>query len=317
MKILVTIFCLMAANFVFATGYVTSFPLTESPISEGGVWTNGFTTGLDWSDVHTTTGFAFGTQSGSGGVNDTTAVVAGDYGSGDQVAQAVVHIATRDNIDYEEVELRLKTKITGHSITGYEILFSVNADDPYVQIARWNGPFANYDELNNGVDPPIIQDGDVVKAVYHAGTITAYVNGVQACIAGDSTYTTGQPGIGSYLQTGTHPDHYGFSSFVASDGSDPFIVTQPSSQSVTVGANATFTVAAGGFSTLSYQWKFNGSNVGSNSSNYTRSNCQLSDDGGTVTCVVTDTAGNVTTSSVTLSVTGGTPAAFFPMTFRR
>src|SRR5450432_4364789 len=42
--------------------YTTNFPLTEKPISEGGVWTNGGSVGLDWTDVQTTSGLAFATQ---------------------------------------------------------------------------------------------------------------------------------------------------------------------------------------------------------------------------------------------------------------
>jgi hypothetical protein len=33
--------------------YSTTFPLTENPISEGGSWTNGGATGLDWANVQT------------------------------------------------------------------------------------------------------------------------------------------------------------------------------------------------------------------------------------------------------------------------
>jgi hypothetical protein len=39
-------------------------------------------------------------------------------------------------------------------------------------------------------------------------------------------------------------------------------LTQPASQTVTIGASASFTVAAGGTPTLSYQWQFNGTNIG-------------------------------------------------------
>src|SRR5215813_11451279 len=41
--------------------YSTTFPLTENPISEGGSWTNGGATGLDWANVQTTPGLSFGT----------------------------------------------------------------------------------------------------------------------------------------------------------------------------------------------------------------------------------------------------------------
>src|SRR4029077_21073039 len=50
-------------------------------------------------------------------------------------------------------------------------------------------------------------------------TITAYINGVQKLQVVDSTYSSGNPGIGAFLQnaTGVNGD-YGFTSFTASDG---------------------------------------------------------------------------------------------------
>jgi len=44
--------------------YSTNFPRAESPISEGGKWYNGQTNGLDWANVRTSPGFAFGTEIG-------------------------------------------------------------------------------------------------------------------------------------------------------------------------------------------------------------------------------------------------------------
>ena len=44
--------------------YTTNFPLTENPISEGGKWINGKKDGVDWTDVRTTPGLAFGTEIG-------------------------------------------------------------------------------------------------------------------------------------------------------------------------------------------------------------------------------------------------------------
>ena len=45
--------------------YTTNFPLTANPISEGGAWLSGKAAGLDWTDVRTTPGKAFGTQDGT------------------------------------------------------------------------------------------------------------------------------------------------------------------------------------------------------------------------------------------------------------
>lgn len=83
---------------------------------------------------------------------------------------------------------------------------------------------------------------------------------------------------------------------------DLALAANPHSQVVTVGQNATFSVVVAGYGQFSYQWTFDGANVGSNSSSYTRANCQLADDNGRVRVTVsngTDTAQSLT---ATLSV---------------
>ncbi len=82
----------------------------------------------------------------------------------------------------------------------------------------------------------------------------------------------------------------------------PTITNQPQSLTVTQGNNATFTVGAAGTSPLSYQWRFSGTNISSATlSSYTRANAQ-SGDAGSYTVVVTNSAGSVTSSVVTLTV---------------
>ena len=53
----------------FANTYTTNFPLTENPISENSNWINGAAIGLDWNNVQTNVGFAFGSQLGTDGGN--------------------------------------------------------------------------------------------------------------------------------------------------------------------------------------------------------------------------------------------------------
>jgi hypothetical protein len=57
-----------------------------------------------------------------------------------------------------------------------------------------------------------------VKATIVGNVITTYINGIQVGRATDSTYATGQPGIGFFLQgaSGVNRD-YGFAGFAASD----------------------------------------------------------------------------------------------------
>src|SRR5207247_10420262 len=86
-----------------AATYTTNFPLTENPISEGGHWINGLTNGIDWSDVQTIPGKAFGTQTGIGpNYADSTALLTGSWGP-TQTVRAVVYISSPDSTTFEDV----------------------------------------------------------------------------------------------------------------------------------------------------------------------------------------------------------------------
>ena len=125
---------------------------------------------------------------------------------------------------YEEVELRLRSSLSAHKATGYEILFRcLKTDSAYAEIVRWNGPLGDFTYLSRAKGSRYgVADGDVVKATIVGNVITAYINGVQVLQATDDTYATGSPGIGFYLEgaSGANAD-YGFTSFRASDEPTP------------------------------------------------------------------------------------------------
>lgn len=210
--------------------YTTNFPLSENPISEGGNWINGETAGLDWKNVSTTPGLAIGTQTGSDQYADSTALLSGTWGP-NQSAQATVYTVNQNQNFFEEVEIRLRSAISAHSNTGYEILFRcVTGSSAYVQIVRWNGPRSDFTILT-GVTGPGLRNGDVVKATVMGSVITAYINDTPVLQATDGTYPNGNPGIGFYLEgaTGVNGD-FGFRNFSATDGvtSSPKIPLPPS-----------------------------------------------------------------------------------------
>ena len=200
--------------------YSTAFPLTENPISEGGNWINGQTDGLDWHDMSTTPGLAIGHQSGSS-YTDGTALLTGTWGP-NQTVEAVVHAVNPKDSCYQEVEMRLRSTLTPHSCTGYEISFkATKTSGAYLIIVRWNGPLGDFTYLVNTSGAQYgVTEGDVVKATIVGNVITAYLNGVQVGTATDSTYTSGSPGMGMNLETGdsscigTNGD-YGFKHFTA------------------------------------------------------------------------------------------------------
>jgi hypothetical protein len=83
----------------------------------------------------------------------------------------------------------------------------------------------------------------------------------------------------------------------------PSITTQPTSQTVTTGQTASFSVAATGTAPLSYQWKKSGTAMsGATSSSYTTPATTSSDNGAQFTVVVSNTTGSVTSSAATLTV---------------
>jgi hypothetical protein len=203
--------------------FSTTFPATENPISQGGIWKNGQADGLDWTNVRTTTNFAFGTESGGGGFDDSTALLNNVSWGPDQTAQGTVVVtrASSDSGTAEEVELRLRSTLTAHSSTGYEVLCSVNSTVRYIQIVRWNGAFGDFTLLKDGTSG--CSNGDVLKATAIGSTIAGYINGVLVISITDSTYTTGTPGMGFYLNkgdAGAFASDYGFSDFSTHDSNN-------------------------------------------------------------------------------------------------
>ena len=84
----------------------------------------------------------------------------------------------------------------------------------------------------------------------------------------------------------------------------PAITTPPANQSVEAGKTATFTVTATGGETLAYQWKKNGTDVsGATTSTYTTPVTAIADHGTKYSVAVTNSAGSVTSSEATLTVT--------------
>jgi hypothetical protein len=85
----------------------------------------------------------------------------------------------------------------------------------------------------------------------------------------------------------------------------PVITTAPAAQTVAVGSDATFTVAATGTDPLAYQWRRNGSTLtGVTTASYTITNAQTTD-AASYDVVVTNAAGSATSAAATLTVLSG------------
>jgi len=305
-----TTFALTIGNFS------TTFPLSEDPIFENGNWINGRTTGLDWADARTTGGLACGTESGSGRYDDSTAILTGTWGP-NQTAQATVYTTNQQTGSiYEEVELRLRSAISPHSNTGYEINFRCIKGGGYVQIVRWNGPLGNFTYVTEGGNNNYqgIQTGDVISASIKGNLIIGYVNGVEVIRGTDSTYTSGNPGIGFYLEGGTSNlnSNFGFTRFSATDGS------ASDSQAPTIPTNLTataispsqidllWTASSDNIGVTGYQVYRNGQSVAVTSGTTYADTSAASGTAYTYAVASFDTAGNISSPSIPAS---GTTAA--------
>jgi hypothetical protein len=82
----------------------------------------------------------------------------------------------------------------------------------------------------------------------------------------------------------------------------PAITTEPISQTVTAGANVTFTVAATGTAPLTYQWQKNTVNITGATNDTLTLNAVTAGDAGSFVVVVSNAAGSVPSTAATLTV---------------
>ena len=86
----------------------------------------------------------------------------------------------------------------------------------------------------------------------------------------------------------------------------PSITTQPANATVTAPNAGDFSVVATGDAPLSYQWRRNGANIsGATGANYSLNPTAVSDSGAQFDVVVSNTAGTLTSTAATLTVTSG------------
>jgi len=88
----------------------------------------------------------------------------------------------------------------------------------------------------------------------------------------------------------------------------PLIGTQPSNQTVAVGATATFSVVATGTAPLHYQWQKGTTAISSaTSASYTTPAAIISDNGSQFSVIVSNSAGSITSNAATLTVSSSGP----------
>ena len=201
------------------------------------MWINGKLDGLDWADVVTEGGVAHGgltrmavaehrAEQGNleapspdaavpvGDYDDPTAVLTGDWGR-NQHARATVFSRNQTEEYFQEVEIRLRSAITAHTCTGYEVFWRcLKTENAYAEIVRWNGSIGSFTSLARKQGPECgVKDGDVVEASIVGNVIRSFINGVEVLSVTDDAIATGSPGIGFNFGCGdTYVDH-GFTSY--------------------------------------------------------------------------------------------------------
>ncbi len=193
--------------------YTTRFQVDEDPISEDGTWINGGKDGIDWCNVITKNGVAYGAVS-QGAYTDPTALLAGTWGK-NQTVKARVFSRNQTKKYYQEVEIRLRSTLTPHRCTGYEVFWRcLKTQKAYVEIVRWNGKLGEWTSLKKHTGAQYgVKDGDLVEATISGNVIKGYVNGVEVISAMDNTYKEGNQGIGFNFGVEHSNGDFGYTSY--------------------------------------------------------------------------------------------------------
>lgn len=213
--------------------FFTNFPLVETPLSQGGIWYEGKTDAVEWNDMHVTANGAMGTfdivsLTIPDRYRDNIAFIKPSYRAfhPNQFAQGVCYRAPgyNGNGGSHEIELTLRGSSSGASQWQmYEVLFGISgAGDGYYAFIRWDGTVSNYTPLyDSGVLSPGPQDGDVFRVEIIGNLLSAYRNTVLLHTSDitsiGTTYSTGQPGVGTWPADGGQHDNAGWKSFRAGD----------------------------------------------------------------------------------------------------
>ena len=190
---------------------------------------------------------------------------------------------------------------TGADVPGASVSISTAAGTP--------GTF----QYGNLSSPVTLTPGSVyyVLSLESAGGDQWYDHDTTVQTASVASLTSAAYGTGSpYLTTGTAGQTYVPLDFVyGSTGGSPVITQQPQSATVTLGQSTNFTVSATSGTALSYQWQSqapgasNFTNIpGATSATYTTPAAQTTNNGTEYLCIVSNSAGSISSNAATLTV---------------
>lgn len=204
------------------TFFTADFTGAENPISNGGIWTLGGSTGGSWNNPKTTTGQCVANvASGLGAsryddslaiIKDTTFACAPDQWCRSNVYKAAGYSG---NGGSHEIEHLHRFNISSSDAHGYEILWGITG---YMAVVKWNGSLGGYTAI---YDPglgsaPIPNDGDELYTQIQGNLITAKINGVIVTgfsavdVSSLAVWATGQGGHGYWPIDGATPASLGW-----------------------------------------------------------------------------------------------------------
>jgi hypothetical protein len=155
-----------------------------------------------------------------------------------------------------------------------------------------------------------------------ANTVEWFLDGLKIATINNATFTANNFFIGYWDSFNSLSDNAALSFGLVDNvrverfvtNVPPYITSQPQGLAAREGTNVTFAVLAGGTGPLTYQWRFNGTNLPSaTASSLTRNNVQPAD-AGDYSVLITNVAGMVVSSTALLTVTVPQPLKFESVT---
>lgn len=215
--------------------YSTAFPTVENPLSESGKWNTGLAVGLKWCDPKVTAnGCCASTTPTPNRYDDNIATLSTSVHTfaANQYAQGTFYVASgyTGGSGKHECELFLRASISANSATGYEVSIGMDNEDAgvsvYAFVTKWNGAEGSFTTLLDpsfGVGsytntPSFPTNGGAWRAEIVGTTIKAYLNGVQILQVTDSSFSSGQPGLGFWpVDTGVVIGDFGWRNWQAGE----------------------------------------------------------------------------------------------------
>jgi GH25 family lysozyme M1 (1,4-beta-N-acetylmuramidase) len=175
----------------------------------------------------------------------------------------------------------------------YRLTFNLTGLDPNAAVitGNWAADNVGVDILLNGASTHLSNSNGF--SIFSAFVITnGFLGGTNTLdfVVNNAGSTTNPTGLRVEL------------SGVTGQAFPPTIVGSPQSLTLNQGANATFSVVAGGTAPLGYQWQFDGGAIGGATSTcYTRTNVQPAD-AGSYSVIVTNAFGTIPSAAAVLAV---------------